>query len=505
MRLVTVLLVIAFGLALAALPLTGAALIVAGGAVVLATLIRPQVSLYLLAFAVPFGSLRSLSLGGMSVTATDVLVALLAAAWLARGVVVRRIRFVHAPLILPIVLLLLAQALSLFDALSLSLAAKELLKWAEILAVYVVASSILSGDGDTGGSAPPRLRVIIALLMLATLAEAMLGAYQFVLRDGPAWFEIGRFLRAYGTFAQPNPYAGYLNLTLPLGYALFLAAWQGAGSERRDAQAARRLALWRMALALWLAVVGAALLMSLSRGAWLGFAVAFVAISLLHSKRTAAATVGGGLLVAAVLFLSSANLLPAALTQRFTSVADYFRIFDVRGVEVTDANFAVVERMAHWQAAWGMINDRPWLGYGAGNYPAAYPHYSLAGWQEPLGHAHNVLLNVTAETGLIGLTAYLLFLSAALWTCWRAALSLVSRGRAVECDESVVAARPTPSVPAVRDAAFMRAIALGVFGVLLAKITHEMLDNLWVHSMGVQVALLLAMVYASAQSARAPR
>jgi hypothetical protein len=36
-------------------------------------------------------------------------------------------------------------------------------------------------------------------------------------------------------------------------------------------------------------------------------------------------------------------------------------------------------------------------------------------------------------------------------------------------------------------------VALGVLGVLIAKISHEMLDNLWVHGMGVQVALLLAL------------
>jgi len=179
-------------------------------------------------------------------------------------------------------------------------------------------------------------------------------------------------------------------------------------------------------------------------------------------------------LIAALLILSSANLLPSALTQRFSSITDYFRVFDVRHVEATDANFAVVERMAHWQAGWGMFRDRPWLGWGVGNYTAAYPRYSLAGWQEALGHAHNVPLNVAAETGLVGLAAYLLFLAAALWTCWRAAQSAALRRDAVA-----------------------RAIALGVLGVLVAKLSHEMLDNLWVHGMGVQVAILLAMVYAA--------
>ncbi len=480
MRLVTVLLVVAGGLALAALPLTSAALLVAGAAVVIATLIRPVVSLYLLAFAVPFGGLRSVSLGGMSLTATEVLVALLAIAWLMRGVVHRQIIIARAPLILPLLLVLVTQILSLFDALSISLAAKELVKWSEILAVYIIAAGILEEDEAMGrwreqetiavGRLPvtpsPRLHVLISFLLAATLAEALLGVYQFLFRAGPEWFLIGRFMRAYGTFSQPNPFAGYLNLTLPLGYAFLLAGVASAASRRRDL-----LTLRSGLLLVWLAGVGGALLMSFSRGAWLGLAVALVAITLLYSRRSALVMAGSGVLLAAILILGSANLLPSAITQRFTTVSDYVRVFDVRGVKVTDANFAVVERMAHWQAAWGMIQDRLWFGYGAGNYPAAYPRYSLAGWQEPLGHAHNVLLNVTAETGVVGLSAYVFFLAAALWTCWRAT-------RAAAGDDAVA-----------------HALALGVLGILAAKITHEMLDNLWVHSMGVQIALLLAMVH----------
>ena len=78
------------------------------------------------------------------------------------------------------------------------------------------------------------------------------------------------------------------------------------------------------------------------------------------------------------------------------------------GVEVNDANFAIIERLAHWQAAVEMIRAHPWLGIGFGNYAAAYPAYALIRWPNPLGHAHNIYLNMAAETGLIGLLLYLL-------------------------------------------------------------------------------------------------
>ena len=72
----------------------------------------------------------------------------------------------------------------------------------------------------------------------------------------------------------------------------------------------------------------------------------------------------------------------------------YLGIADVRGREITDANFAVLERMAHWQSALTMWNEHPWLGVGIGNYEPLYAQYALPLWPLPLGHAHNYYLNV---------------------------------------------------------------------------------------------------------------
>ena len=73
---------------------------------------------------------------------------------------------------------------------------------------------------------------------------------------------------------------------------------------------------------------------------------------------------------------------------------------------VTDENFAVIERLAHWVAALRMWEQEPWLGIGPGNYAAVYPAVRLPLWEEALGHAHNLYLNTLAESGLIGLTAF---------------------------------------------------------------------------------------------------
>src|SRR5207253_6934884 len=168
----------------------------------------------------------------------------------------------------------------------------------------------------------------------------------------------------------------------------------------------------------WLALGATALMavgigLSQSRGAWLGAAVAGVSLLLAWSpftRRLLIPVVLGGALTLA---LALTGLLPAAILDRLAQTVEYFGVFDVRTVQLTSENWAVVERMAHWQAGWYMFLDHPWLGVGAGNYAAAYPDYFVATWREALGHAHNYYLNILAELGVVGgaVLVWLLWLS----------------------------------------------------------------------------------------------
>ncbi|NIV36576.1 MAG: hypothetical protein GWN58_46230, partial [Anaerolineae bacterium] len=82
--LVSIGLIAAIGLGIALAPMTWAVLVVAGIAAVLATLVRPQIGVLLVVVAVPFGSVRQVRVGVMNVGVTEVLVALVLAAWLMR-------------------------------------------------------------------------------------------------------------------------------------------------------------------------------------------------------------------------------------------------------------------------------------------------------------------------------------------------------------------------------------------------------------------------------------
>ena len=425
-----------------------------GSAVVLVTLVRPQLGVLLLVLAVPFGSVRQVHVGVMNVGLTELLLALVLGAWLMRMLARRDLSLKWPPLTLPLVVFIGALCMSSLGSVSLPHSIKELVKWAEVLALYVLVSNEMKG----------RWKRLLVFVLLGTGALAALqGIYQFLFQVGPEEFVLfGRFMRAYGTFEQPNPYGGYLGLTLPLALGLVCAAVVPQGRRISG-----RWLIWAGGTG---ALMALALVMSWSRGAWLGFAAAVGAMIVAIAARSGRAAVLGvvlAVLLAYLLLTGGFSLLPSSLVQRFTDFLPYLGVLDVRGAEVTDANFAVLERMAHWQSAVAMWTDHPWLGVGIGNYEAAYPDYALPQWPLALGHAHNYYLNIGAETGAIGFLAYLLLLGAALVQGWKATRNAIG---------------------------WNWGVALGALGTIVHLSIHSVFDNLYVHAIYLLVAIILGLI-----------
>jgi O-antigen ligase len=305
-------------------------------------------------------------------------------------------------------------------------------------------------------------------VLVSGVIQALIGIWQFGLRgDGPEHFEIlGGFFRAYGTFEQPNPYAGFLGLSLPV--ALGVAVGEIAVGPTTLRGFFERLMRRRTLLALGAGLlIGGAIVMSWSRGGWLGVAAGLGAMLAFLPRRR-----GLGLgLVAAVALVGwmglQSGLVPDALAERLTGFAEYAEFEDARGVDVTPENYAVLERMAHWQAALAMADDHPWLGVGFGNYEAAYGEYALINWPYPLGHAHNYYLNLLAEAGIIGLGAYLAFWAVVVWMTAR----LLRQARYPQ-----------------------RGVGLGLMGAWVHLATHQLVDKLYVNNIYLHLGALLGIM-----------
>jgi O-antigen ligase len=438
-------------LAIVLLPLTWSGMLVVAGIVLVVSLVQPQAGLLLIIPAVPFGSVRQVTVGVMNVGVTEALVALVLVAWLMRRAARRTGRLTLPPLVMPLVLFLGALLLSLLTTSSLQHSLKEIVKWVEVLVLYVLVYNEAKGRW---------LRALVLVALGTGALAALHGAYQFLFRVGPEEFTLfGRFMRAYGAFEQPNPYAGYLGLVLPLAVGFALAS---------VTPSVKRFGRRWLVLAVGCgAVILAALIMSWSRGAWLGFGAALAVMAIAVAVRSGRVMVLGlvfAVLAGYLLLAWGVALVPPSIVQRFADFVPYMGVTDVRGVEVTDANFAVLERMAHWQSALGMWTDKPWFGVGIGNYEPVYARYALPQWPLPLGHAHNYYLNIAAEAGSVGLVTYLLLWGLALRLAW-------------------LAARSTSG--------WRWGVALGVLGMLVHLCVHSFFDNLYVHGMYLHVAILL--------------
>lgn len=443
-----------------------------------AVLLRPELGLYLLVFIVPLHKQLGREVGGFTVAPTEAVIALLAAGYLLQAARQRALFAGTAqpdragaaqprpslPVLFPLLALHGALLISTAQARDWALSMKELLKWSEVLAVYIVATQVLR---------PDRLGWLLAAALAAAAAEAVVGALQFFLRIGPGHFLIaGIFMRAYGTFEQPNPYAGYLGLYLPLALALALPG-------RRWLPPALRPVASGLAL-----LLGFAMVATLSRGAWVGVAMAVAVLMLASGRRGALMLAALGLAGLLVFAAGAAGLLPAGITERAASIASStIALRDIEDEEVNPTNFAVMERLANWQAGWRMFLANPLLGVGIGNYNAAYRDYALPGWETALGHAHNFYLNIAAEAGVIGLAAYIVFVSSALLL---GARTITGLGQAMAGGS---AGRGGTSLP------LARVLAAGLTAGLVAYATHNLFDSLFVSGMGTLLALHLAALY----------
>ena len=370
-------------------------------------------------------------------------------------------KFQWSPVYLPVMLFTLIGGLTVFSAHSVNAWLTEWLKWLVILIVVVLINHINQRD---------QWRWLVTGLVLAGLANALVGLYQFFGGSGALHLLInGRFFRAFGTFGQPNPFGGFMGLILPLALMMALGYTMRAWQSWRTAhvipfhEAVSGIFFTMAALVLF-----AGLIASWSRGAWMGFAVSggFMVFALPRKFWHGLLLVGG--ITGVIVTLWFAPLLPASIIERMNSAtAEYFSFSDVRGVDITPDNYAVVERLAHWQAALNMATEESWLGVGLGNYEIVYDNYRLINWREPLGHAHNYYLNILAEAGIIGLLGYGKAWLVIMWLTWRT--------------------RKHPDNLA-------RLAAVGLLGSWAYLSIHHLFDSLYVNNLFIHLGLMLGIL-----------
>ena len=84
-------------------------------------------------------------------------------------------------------------------------------------------------------------------------------------------------------------------------------------------------------------------------------------------------------------------------------------------------------RTGIWRATLQLIGEEPWLGVGPGGYGGALRARDLGQYVIGAGSAHNLVLQIAAETGLAGAALWIALLWTLIRDCWRAAINGTAR------------------------------------------------------------------------------
>lgn len=284
--------------------------------------------------------------------------------------------------------------------------------------------------GWSAGLDSRRLRRLLTGLLVPASLLALLGILQFHGIYRIFAFAGGLEEERQGVTSlagNPGHLGGFLALALVVGLALLRRRGRNPGSAApgRSAEAGSASALWRraaLAVALVLVVYGLVVTQTLAALAASG--VGLAAVALLSLPRRRAAVLLAVAVVAAVLVVVAVE----PLRERVEAKAGQLAAGEV--------NVFLTGRLDGWRAAAWMVAQHPGTGVGPGAYVTEFNVAKTELMEEgaafyPLhvdptfASAHNELLQVAAEWGLVGLLAVLW----AVWVVARAVVRVVRRGR----------------------------------------------------------------------------
>lgn len=229
------------------------------------------------------------------------------------------------------------------------------------------------------------------VLSLSVTVTAAVAIFQYVIGSADQalteWLDKTVFPditgRASAFFGNPNILSGYLIIGIPVILSLFPTTKHFG---------------YRFLSFIALSSATAALVLTFSRGAWIGLFIAVVLFCLLYSRRSPLLIFLFGLLSPLLLYL-----LPDTVLTRFQSAISSFL---PSGILDSSASY----RLSVWQGTLASIGDFFLGGIGVGEsaFRRIYPLYAVAGAEEAV-HSHNLYLEILLETGITGLIFFLIF------------------------------------------------------------------------------------------------
>ena len=223
------------------------------------------------------------------------------------------------------------------------------------------------------------LNILLTFFVLAQTLVALYGISQYFtgVELDPAWVDEANnpeiFTRIFSVFGNPNILAEYLILGIPVSMSLFFTS----------KKLLKKLLFLGTTLILLLTLV-----LTLSRGSWLGFAFGVAVFVLLINKKL--------LLLSIPIGIIGVFVLPDSIIHRISSIGN-----------LADSSNAY--RIVIWAMTLKIIRENWLVGLGFGYAPFKQVFESNIRTM-PIFHAHNTYLEITAELGIVGILLFVALL-----------------------------------------------------------------------------------------------
>ena len=247
-----------------------------------------------------------------------------------------------------------------------------------LLTVAFILFSVVLYNAVTNRS---QLDTLLTFMVVAAALLSVYGMLQYVFRWGyqsEAWVDSDMFssiqFRVSATLDNPNMLGQYLILAIPIGGAKLLSARNWSS---------------RIFYFGCCGVMCICMLLTFSRGAWLGLLFAGAAFVILLNPRL--------ILLIPVVLAGLWLILPDTVTARFASIGN-----------LSDASTSY--RVYIWMGTLAMLKDCWLCGIGPGPdaFNMVYPAYSLNGISAP--HSHNLFLQIVCDVGIAALGVFLILI-----------------------------------------------------------------------------------------------
>jgi len=263
----------------------------------------------------------------------------------------------------------------------------ELIRIAAMVAAFTVAALLIRNH---------QRRVALAFVLCATaMFEALYGLREAALQRYEIWGWVNRLIfdRTTGTFVNPNHFAHYLAIVLPMALFLLAAKWHVSGSEEMPVSRRLMNLLERGILTAGFAILAAGscaagILLAQSRGALLSLAAGLLTIAaLLPGRRVARLTfafcAGALLLGAFILFLGRERTIARFVPNQFEQQT-------------------LVGRRIGIAAGARIWRRFPVLGSGLGTFQRVVSMEQTQDLEKIYHHVHNDFVETAATAGTIG-------------------------------------------------------------------------------------------------------